>query len=79
MGNLFVSEGLVKPYVVATYSALLKSKSHVVWHASSMREGKGRKRWPSPIQELIQMQGGTTVILKDEYLIWIQAAHDIMY
>jgi len=38
MGNLFVSEGLVKPYVVATDSALLKSKGRV-WHASSMKEG----------------------------------------
>jgi Transposase DDE domain len=38
MGNLFVFEGLVKPYVVAVDSALLKSKGHV-WHASSMREG----------------------------------------
>jgi len=38
MGNLFVSEGFVKPYVVAVDSALLKSKGHV-WHASSMKEG----------------------------------------
>ncbi|CAN5866009.1 hypothetical protein BH23THE1_BH23THE1_23240 [soil metagenome] len=29
MGNLFVSEGLVKPYVVATDSVLLKSKGKV--------------------------------------------------
>lgn len=38
MGSLFVSEGFVKPYVVAVDSALLKSKGHV-WHASSMKEG----------------------------------------
>ena len=38
MGNLFVSEGLVKPYVVATDSALLKSKGKV-WHKSSIKEG----------------------------------------
>ena len=38
MGNLFVSEGLVKPYVVAIDSTLLKSKGHV-WHASSMKKG----------------------------------------
>jgi hypothetical protein len=38
MGNLFVAEGLVRPYVVATDSALLKSKGKV-WHASSMKEG----------------------------------------
>ena len=39
MGNLFVFEGMVKPYVVAIDSALLKSKGHVVWHASSMKKG----------------------------------------
>jgi hypothetical protein len=38
MGNLFVSEGMVKPYVVVIDSALLKSKGHVVWHASSMKK-----------------------------------------
>jgi hypothetical protein len=37
-GNLFVFEGLVKPFIVAIDSALSKSKGHV-WHASSMREG----------------------------------------
>jgi Transposase DDE domain len=37
MGNLFVSEGLVRPYVVATDSALLKSKGKV-WHKSSMKD-----------------------------------------
>jgi len=37
MGNLFVSEGLVKPYVIAIDSVLLKSKGHV-WHASSIKE-----------------------------------------
>jgi hypothetical protein len=31
------------------------------------------------IQELIQMRGGATAILKDEYLIWIQTTHDIKY
>ena len=29
MGNLFVFEGLVKPYILATDSALLRSKGHV--------------------------------------------------
>jgi hypothetical protein len=38
MGNLFVIEGLVRPYVVATDSALLKSKGKV-WHKSLMKEG----------------------------------------
>jgi hypothetical protein len=39
MGNLFVVEGLIRPYVVATDTALLKSKGKV-WHKSSMKEGK---------------------------------------
>ena len=38
IGNLFVIEGLVRPYVVATDTALLKSNGHV-WHKSSMKEG----------------------------------------
>jgi hypothetical protein len=38
MGNLFVSEGMAKPYVVATDSALLKSKGKV-WHKSSIKDG----------------------------------------
>ena len=38
MGNLFVFEGLVKPYVIAIDSALLKSKGKV-WHKSSMKKG----------------------------------------
>jgi hypothetical protein len=38
MGNLFVAEGMVKPYVVATDSALLKSKGKV-WHKLSMKDG----------------------------------------
>jgi hypothetical protein len=39
MGNLFVfDEGLVKPYVVAIDTTLLRSKGKV-WYASSMKEG----------------------------------------
>ena len=38
MGNLFVFEGLVKPYILATDSALLKSKGKV-WHKSLMKKG----------------------------------------
>jgi transposase len=38
MGNLFVVEGLVRAYVVATDTALIKSKGKV-WHKSSMKEG----------------------------------------
>lgn len=40
MGNLFVVEGLVRAYVVATDTALIKSKGKgKVWHKSSMKEG----------------------------------------
>jgi hypothetical protein len=38
MGNLFVSESLVKPYILAVDSTLLRSKGKV-WHASSMKKG----------------------------------------
>ena len=38
MGNLFVSEGMVKPYILAIDSTLLKPKGHV-WHVSSMKKG----------------------------------------
>jgi hypothetical protein len=38
MGNLFVSEGLVRAYVVATDTTLLKSRGKV-WHKSSMKDG----------------------------------------
>lgn len=38
MGNLFVSEGLVKPYILATDSTLIKSNGKA-WHKSSMKEG----------------------------------------
>ncbi len=38
MGNLFVSEGLVKPYILATDSTLIKSHGKV-WHKSSMNQG----------------------------------------
>lgn len=31
MGNLFIIEGLVKPYILETDSVLLKSNGHV-WH-----------------------------------------------
>jgi hypothetical protein len=38
MGNLFVFENLVKPYILAIDSTLLKSKGKV-WHVSSMEKG----------------------------------------
>ena len=70
MGNLFVVEGLVRPYVVATDSALLKSKGKV-WHKSSMKEGivpcsgiDTYARWGWSYQRVD---------------IWIQTAYDIKY
>ena len=38
MGNLFVSQDIVKPYILVVYSTLLRSKGKV-WHASSMKKG----------------------------------------
>ena len=38
MGYLFVSEGLVKPHIIAIDSTLVKAKGHV-WHKSSMAKG----------------------------------------
>ncbi|MER5174221.1 MAG: hypothetical protein ABJB76_12540 [Candidatus Nitrosocosmicus sp.] len=38
MGHLFVSEGLVKTYIIAIDSTLLRTKGHV-WHRSSMKKG----------------------------------------
>ena len=63
IGNLFVIEGLVRPYVVAVDSALLKSKGHAVWHASSMKEGI------IPYSGIdTEMVDGDTVIPKSGYL-----------
>ncbi len=38
MGHLFVSEGLVKPYIMAIDSTLIKARGKV-WHKSSMEKG----------------------------------------
>ncbi len=38
MGNLFVSQDIVKPHIIAIDSTLLRSKSKV-WHSSSMKQG----------------------------------------
>jgi hypothetical protein len=38
MGNLFVSQDIVKPYILVVDSTLLRSKGKV-WHASSMKKG----------------------------------------
>lgn len=39
MGNLFVVEKMVDPYIAAIDSTLLKAKGHV-WHKSSMEKGE---------------------------------------
>ena len=39
MGNLFVLENLVNPYVIAIDSTLLKAYKSKVWHTSSMKKG----------------------------------------
>ncbi len=38
MGNLFVKERLVDPYIVTIDSTLLRAKGHL-WHKSSMIKG----------------------------------------
>lgn len=38
IGNLFVSQDIVKPHILAIDSTLLRSKGKV-WHSSSMKEG----------------------------------------
>ena len=71
MGNLFVIEGLVRPYVVATDTALLKSKGKV-WHKSSMKDG------------IVPCSGIDTdakmgIQSYQRVDIWIQTAHGIKY
>ena len=39
MGCLFVSEGMVKPYIMAIDSTLVKANKGHVWHKSSMEKG----------------------------------------
>ncbi len=39
MGNLFVLEDFVKPYILAVDSTLLKAYKGYMWHTSSMKEG----------------------------------------
>ncbi len=38
MGNLFVSEGLIKPYILAVDSNLINIHGKI-WHKSSMNKG----------------------------------------
>ena len=72
MGNLFVSEGMVKPYIVATDSTLIKANKGKVWHKSSMKKGIVPRsgidtdaRWGYQSYQRVD--------------IWIQTAHDIKY
>ena len=39
IGRLFVSDDLVKPYVIAIDSTLIKAYKGKVWHSSSMKTG----------------------------------------
>lgn len=39
MGSLFVSKGVIKPYVIVTDSTLIKAYKGKVWHNSSMKKG----------------------------------------
>jgi hypothetical protein len=39
MGTLFVSEGLVNPYILAVDSTLIKAYKGRLWHKTSMRKG----------------------------------------
>lgn len=38
MGWLFISEGLVDPYIVSVDSSLLKAKRGIIWHKTSMKK-----------------------------------------
>ncbi len=71
MGNLFVIEGLVRPYVVATDTALLKSKGKV-WHKSSMKDGI------VPCSG-IDTEANMGIQSYQRVDIWIQTAHGIKY
>ncbi len=39
MGNLFVLEGIVKPFIIAIDSTLIRANKDNVWHKSSMKKG----------------------------------------
>jgi len=39
IGNLFVFEGLVNPYILAVDSTLIRASKGKVWHRSSMKKG----------------------------------------
>jgi hypothetical protein len=63
MANLFLSERMIDPYIVAIDSTLLKAKGHI-WHKSSMNEGIVPH---SGIDTL--MQDGDLVIPRVGYLV----------
>ena len=72
MGNLFVKERLVDPYIVAIDSTLLRAKGHL-WHKSSMIKGVLPRsgidtgtRWVG-----IQSRQGLD--------IWVQTPHNSKY
>ncbi len=73
MGYLFVSEGLVHPYILAIDSALIKARKGQVWHKSSM-EKKGIVPRSAGID--IDARWGLGHTPKDGYLdincIWYQ-------
>ena len=72
MGNLFVNERLVDPYIVAIDSTLLRAKGHL-WHKSSKIKGVVPR---SGID--IQMLDGDSVILNNGYLV-INSPYNIKY
>ena len=63
MGNLFVNERLVDPYIVAIDSTLLRAKGHL-WHKSSMNKGIVPRLGID-----IQMLDGDSVTPKVGYLV----------
>ena len=71
MGCLFVSEGLVKPHILAIDSTLVKAKGHV-WHKSPMEKGIV----PRPGIDTDARWGFSHT---KGLGIWIQTALDIQY
>lgn len=63
MGNLFVKEKLVDPYIVSVDSTLLRAKGHL-WHKSSMIKGVVPH---SGIIDILMLDGDS-VIVRDGYL-----------
>ena len=71
MGNLFVNERLVDPYIVAIDSTLLRAKGHL-WHKSSMIKGVlPRSGIDTDASVGIQSHQGMD--------IWVQATYNSKY